>query len=127
MLTLLLMIEINGSDVMWQDCRVPPGKFAILGTCRIPQSSLSNLSCQQVLSCPIFQGDLPTHPSLTPWWASSLAVERKTTLTTQCKKSLLKTRPSGIEAVCECGKDRALSSGGLGLGKQLPGTPTIYC
>lgn len=32
--------------------------------CRVPQNSLSNLSCQQILPCPIFQGGLPAHPSL---------------------------------------------------------------
>lgn len=39
LLTLLLMIEINGPNLMWQDCRMPPGKFAILATSRLPQSS----------------------------------------------------------------------------------------
>lgn len=91
-----------------------------------PAKPLSKLSCQQILPCPIFQGGLPAHSSLTPWGASSLAVERKTTLTTQPKESLWKTRPSGIETVCECGKNRVLLSSGLGLRRQLPGAPTKY-
>ena len=120
----LLMMEINGSDLMRQDRRAPPGKFEVPGTCGVPQSCLSNLSCQQILPCPIFQGGPPAHPSLTLWWASSLAAE---TLTTQCKKSLFKARSSGIETVFQSRKNKAWPPSGFGLRKQLPGTPTNYC
>lgn len=85
-----------------------------------PAKVMSNLSCQPILSCPIFQGGLPAHPSLTPWWASSLVAVRETTLMTSCKLSLLNTRASGTEVAWQCGENRSLSPSGLGFRKQVP-------
>lgn len=84
LLTLLLMIEINGSNLMWQDCRMPPGKFAILATSRLPQSS--------AIICLVSRSYLSHYSE---WVACSSIPEAclgLSQLTTRCKKSLLKTR-----------------------------------
>lgn len=126
LLSLLLMVETNGSNFMLQDHKVPPGKFATLGTFRLPQALRAICLVSNVYLVPWFRrACLHIHPPPSQW-ASFLAAERETTLTTQCTKSLLKKELLGERHFDSVEWKGCFCPVVLGLGNNCQAHPTNY-